>query len=410
MYDALKDLTVVEGASFIAGPSCALHLSQMGAKVIRFDMIGGGPDFNRMPRGPDGESLYWQGLNKGKLSVAINLRSEEGRELARSLVTAPGEGRGLFVTNYPEKGFLSHEALAVQRKDLITLRVQGWGNGRNGVDYTVNAAVGVPFMTGSGSLDSDEPVNNTLPAWDLMAGAYGAFALVSAERRRQVTGVGGEIKLALSDLAIGSLANLGQVAEVSTGPDRGRFGNTLYGAFGRDFQTRDKRRLMIVAITPRQWSGLVSALDLLDAVAAIESELGLSFATDESLRFRHCDRLFTLFDIAIAQMDSAPLIEAFERNGVCWEPYQTLKQAVETDPRFVTDNPLFEPVTQVNGATYPTPKGLARFGGEDARDSKAAPVLGQDTEQVLADHLGLSGAQIGALMDKGVVAAKSVDA
>ncbi len=168
MYDILKDLVVVEGASFIAGPSCALHLQQFGATVIRFDAIGGGPDYNRWPQAPSGGSLYWESLNKGKLSVAIDLSRPEGRELAVRIITAPGEGRGLFVTNYPHKGFLAHESLAAHRPDLITMRVQGWPDGRNGVDYTVNAAVGVPYMTGDDRQNGDDPVNSTMPAWDLL--------------------------------------------------------------------------------------------------------------------------------------------------------------------------------------------------------------------------------------------------
>ena len=110
MYDLLQDLTMVEGASFIAGPSCALHLAQMGARVIRFDMIGGGPDYFRWPHNARGDSLYWEGLNKGKLSVALDLRRPEGRELAVALVTAPGKGRGLFVTNFPANGFVACRA------------------------------------------------------------------------------------------------------------------------------------------------------------------------------------------------------------------------------------------------------------------------------------------------------------
>ena len=76
MMSLLAGMTVVEGAAFVAGPSCALYLAQMGALVIRIDQIGGGPDARRWPLGPQGESLYWQGLNKGKLSIA---RSEERR-------------------------------------------------------------------------------------------------------------------------------------------------------------------------------------------------------------------------------------------------------------------------------------------------------------------------------------------
>src|SRR5258706_10014201 len=100
MYQLLKGMRVVECASFIAAPSCGLHLLQMGAKVIRIDPIGGGPDFHRWPLAADGSSLYWEGLNKGKFSVSIDFGSPEGRALVSQLVCAPGENGGLFVTNF----------------------------------------------------------------------------------------------------------------------------------------------------------------------------------------------------------------------------------------------------------------------------------------------------------------------
>jgi 2-methylfumaryl-CoA isomerase len=252
MYRLLEGLRVVEGAAFVAGPSCGLHLSQLGADVIRFDSMHGGPDAGRWPLAQNGASYYWDGLNKGKRSIAVNLDRPEGRQLAQRLATS---GDGLLVTNYPAEGFLSYEALAASRPDLICLRIMGWANGTPAVDYTINAAVGVPYMTGHP--DDPRPVNHVLPAWDLMAGAYAAFALLAAERQRRESGRGREIRLALSDLAAATLGNLGQVAEViATGQDRPRGGNDLYGAFGRDFTCAGGERLMIVAITPRQWSGL----------------------------------------------------------------------------------------------------------------------------------------------------------
>ena len=66
MPEPLTGLRVVEAASFIARPSCGLHLAQLGAEVIRIDPIGGGPDYHRWPITPEGASLYWEGLNKGK--------------------------------------------------------------------------------------------------------------------------------------------------------------------------------------------------------------------------------------------------------------------------------------------------------------------------------------------------------
>jgi 2-methylfumaryl-CoA isomerase len=400
MYPLLAGLRIVEGAAFIAGPSCGLYFAQLGAEVIRFDQIGGGPDARRWPLGRNGESLYWEGLNKGKKSVAIDLRRPEGRELATRLATA---GDGLFVTNYPADGFLSYEKLATLRADLVCLRVMGWANGSPAVDYTVNAAVGVPQMTGPS--DDARPVNHVLPAWDLLAGAYGAFSLLAAERERWKTGKGREIRVALSDLAAATLGNLGQVAEVfSQGADRPRSGNDLFGAFGRDFVTTDGARLMIVAITARQWSVLVEVLGLKEAIASIETQCGVNFKSDEGARFVHRSLLNPLFEAAIGERNAAELAAAFDEGGVCWSRYQSLATAVARDAELFTANPLFSAVTHAGGATYPTPGFAGRLPLDERSDAHPAPRLGEHTDEVLGELLGLAAGEIGRLRDKGLVA------
>jgi len=403
MYPILQGLRVVECASFIAAPSCALHLQQLGAEVIRIDPIGGGPDFHRWPLAADGSSLYWEGLNKGKRSVAVDFASPEGRELVAQLVCAPGAGGGLFVTNFPADGFLSHDRLRQRRMDLISTRVMGWADGTPAVDYTVNAAVGVPYMTGAPE-SSGEAVNHVLPAWDLLTGAYAAFALLAAERHRRETGQGQEVRVPLSDVAITALGHLGQIAEVGAGADRPKLGNTVFGAFGRDFKTSDGARLMVVAITPRQWSGLVKSLDLGAVVAAVEGSLGVSFARDEGLRFQHRELLAPLVEAAMARRTSSELAAAFDANGVCWGPYRTLKAAIAEDPRLVSANTLFAPVAHPSGTTYPTPGAAASFVHSERAGAMRAPRLGEHTDPVLAELLGLSDAQIGLLHDSGRVA------
>lgn len=402
MPGLLAGLRIVEGASFIAGPSCALYCAQMGAEVIRFDAIGGGPDYRRWPLAPGSEdSLYWEGLNKGKKSIAIDLGAPEGRELAVALATAPGSNAGLFVTNFPVSGFLAHEKLAARRPDLISLRVMGWADGTPAVDYTINAAVGVPQMTGHP--DDPRPVNHVLPAWDLLTGAYGAFVLLAAHLRRMQTGAGAEIRLPLSDIAAASLGHMGLLAEALTGGDRPRMGNDLFGAFGRDFVCADGARLMVVAITPRQWKGLVDALGLGSEIAALEAELGLSFAADESLRFAHRARLFPLFERAFARHAAADLGPRFDASGVTWSRYQTVAEAA-ADPRLFAGNPLFETASQPSGVAYPSPGPAATFAGEPRAPIAPAPRLGQHTDEVLADVLGLDSGAIGALHDRGIVA------
>ena len=88
----LSGLRVIEGSAFVAAPSAGMTLAQQGADVIRFARIGGGLDYTRWPITSDGKSLYWHGLNKGKRSIAVDIRSPRGRELITALICAPGDG------------------------------------------------------------------------------------------------------------------------------------------------------------------------------------------------------------------------------------------------------------------------------------------------------------------------------
>lgn len=399
MYNLLGTMRVIEASSFVATPSAGLYLAQMGAEVIRVDQIGGGPDFNRWPLADNGASYYWEGLNKGKKSLTLDFGKPEARELLAELATADGPGSGHFLTNFPVDGFLSCEKLTARRSDLITVRVMGQADGGPALDYTVNCALGIPHITGPGP----EPVNHVLPAWDLLTGAYAAFAMVSASRHRDLTGEGGEVSIPLSDVGIATVANLGMLAEVQFGGvDRERFGNEVYGAFGRDFVTRDGARLMIMAITPRQWSGLLKVLGIVDAVAIIEKELGISFARDEGLRFIHRERLFPLVEKAVAQRDASELGKSFDEVGCCWGPYKSMSEAIR-DPQLVTQNPVFTNLRQVSGQCYPVPSAFATIAQMERAEPVRAARLGEHNDEILADILGLDSGAIGAMHDKGIV-------
>lgn len=398
MYEVLRPLRVVEASSFVAAPSAGLYLAQMGADVIRVDQIGGGPDFRRWPLADNGESLYWEGLNKGKRSVAIDLGNAEGRELLAALVAADGDDAGLFLTNFPAQGFLAHDRLAERRADLVTVRVMGQANGGPALDYTVNCALGFPDITGPGP----DPVNHVLPAWDLLTGAYAAFSMLAAERHRRMTGQGGETCIPLMDVGIGTVANLGMLAEAMSGKERQRHGNAVFGALGRDFSTRDGERLMVMAITPRQWTGLLKVLDIAGPVAAIEADRKISFAQDEGTRFTHRDALFPIIEAAIAARDSAEMTAALEAAGCCWGPYKTTAEAV-ADPALVDANPIFTEIEQVSGLRYPVPGAFATLPQQERVSPRRAPRLGEHSDIVLAEVLGLDSGAIGALHDKGIV-------
>jgi 2-methylfumaryl-CoA isomerase len=395
MYDLLSGLSIIEASSFIAAPTAGLYCAQFGAEVIRVDQVGGGPDFHRWAVTRGNDSLYWENLNRAKKSLALDLGRPEGRELLQALIRATGQ----VITNFPAKGFMAHDVLADGRADLITVRVMGWADGSPALDYTVNNAVGYPMMTGGGP----EPVNHILPAWDLLSGAYAAFALLAAVRRRSETGAGCELRIPLSDVAIGTVANLGGIAEVLyQDENRPRLGNAVYGLFGRDFVTADGVRTMIVVVTHRQWSNLLAALGLQQAVAAIEVERGVSFAKDDGLRFTHRDALFPMFDRAIGERTHADLTAALDSGGVVHSAYRTMLDAAK-DPELVTNNPIFGAAENPSGFAYPAAGSFATAPQLERHAPRPAPRNGQHSEQILAERLSLSSGEIARLIDAGIV-------
>ncbi|HEU4821046.1 MAG TPA: CoA transferase [Qipengyuania sp.] len=401
MYRLLSGMSIVEASSFVASPTAGLYCAQLGAEVIRVDHKAGGLDYDRYMLTAEGRSLSWENLNRAKKSVALDLRSDEGRELLVALAASAGN----LITNLPEQSFLSHRAVAATRPDLVSLRIMGWHDGRQAMDFTVNAASGYPQMTGPVDWDETDPppVNQVLPAWDFITGAYSAFALLAGIRHRERTGEGTELRVPLGDVAIGTLANSGAMAEMLyRGGDRERLGNAIWGAFGRDFTTRDGKRFMVAALTPKQWDGLVAAFGIADEIAALEGELGVRFADGDTPRFSHRERLFTLFQQAADELDWSTLQARLAAQACTYERYRTAHEAAN-DPLLVADNPLFglSPANP-SGFAYPATRSFASIPGHERGDPRPAPFLGEHTEEVLADRLGLASGQIAALVDRGV--------
>jgi 2-methylfumaryl-CoA isomerase len=405
MNAILKGLRIVEGAAFVAAPLCGMTLAQQGADVIRFDPLEGGLDARRWPVTAQGKSLYWAGLNKGKRSLAIDTRRAEGRELIAALITAPGDGNGIYLTNFPTSGWLGYEALSQRRSDLIMMNVTGNPDGSSAVDYTVNCALGFPFVTGAEHGGAAvNPVNHVLPAWDAVAGLTAALGILAAERHRRSTGEGQFVKLPLADVAFAMTANLGYVAEVQVnGTERRSSGNYLYGAYGCDFETADGRQVYVVAITRRQWDELARATGLADKLAVLGTLLEVDLAK-EGDRFRAREAITAVLKPWFRQRSLAAVGEVFKGTGVCWGPYQTFAQMVAEDPRCSTANPLFSTIEQPGIGAYLVPGSPLQFSALARQAPHRAPLLGEHTDEILADVLGLSSGQIGELRDARVVA------
>lgn len=402
MQKLLTGLRVVEGSAFIAAPMCGMTLAQLGADVIRFDPIGGGLDYRRWPVTDDGQSIYWAELNKGKRSFSVDLRSEEGRELISELIAGGGENGGIFSTNLPARGWLSYESLSARRPDLIQLAIVGDRHGSSAVDYTVNCKVGMPYLTGYP--DDDRPVNHVLPAWDNIAAYQAALSILAAERHRRITGEGQKIDLALADVALATMGHLGFIGEIMINDvDRPRYGTYLFGALGRDFLTADGVRLMVLAVSPRQWTGLLEATETGPAVAVLAERLGADFSR-EGDRFNAREAICLLIQEWLSKQNFSVVEEAFNRHGICWGRYQSVREMVESDRDVSTDNPIFSLVEQPDIGTYLVAGQPMSFSAVTREPARAAPRLGQHTDEILAEELGLSEGQIARLHDQGVVA------
>ena len=402
MTQPLADLRVIEGSAFVAAPLGGMTLAQLGADVIRFDQIGGGLDANRWPLAPSGRSLFWAGLNKGKRSIQVDLRTPEGRELVAALVGAPGPGGGILLTNFPARGWLAYDALRARRADLIMCAMTGNPDGSSEVDYTVNPATGFPWATGPRDLAG--PLNSVLPAWDAIMGGLAATGILAAERQRSRTGEGELIRLALSDVAFAMVGNLGRIAEVQVGgQDAARDGNYLYGAFGHDFATSDGRRVMVVALTGRQWTSLVEVTGTAAAFQGLEGVTGHDVSSEDG-RFGARDLIAAVLRPWFEARSLDEIRAAFEGTGVSWGPYQTFRQLVEEDPRASERNPMFATLEQPGIGSYLVPASPLDFTASGRLPPRRAPLLGEHTEEVLADVLGLGEGEIGRLFDAGTVA------
>ena len=406
MTGVLAGLRVVESAAFVAAPSAGMTLAQLGADVIRIDPLAGGLDAHRWPVTKDGKSLYWVGLNKGKRSIRIDIAKPEGRELAGALITAPGDGAGLCLTNFPATGWLDYAALKRRRNDLVMVSIVGDSTGRTALDYTVNAAAGFTFLTGP--TDVAGPVNNVVPAWDLVTGQSAALGLVAAERHRRLTGEGQLVRIALSDVAFATAGALGYIADVEINDaHRPHYGNDVFGAYGRDFATQDGRRVMVVAITRGQWEALKKATGLGEKFELAARALELDFSR-EGDRYEGLAAITAILERWFAGRDFAAVAAALESAGVCWGPYQTFQQMVREDPRVSQANPMFERIEQPGIGRYLAAGNPLYFGAAPRGTVQRAPILGEHTDEILLGVLKLGEREVGALHDKGLVAGRAL--
>ncbi len=401
MSNILQGMRIVEGSAFVAVPLAGMTLAQMGADVIRFDRIGGGLDAKRWPVAPNGNSHFWAGMNKGKRSIAVDMRSDRGRELVTQIITAPGEDAGMFLTNLKVRGWMDHESLSKHRKDLIMVSLKGDRHGRPAVDYTVNPALGFPAITGPEG--TTEPVAHALPAWDCIAGQLMVSTLLAAERHRLRTGKGQDAEFSLKDVAAAMLGNLGIIGDTAMGgPKRQKSGNALYGAYGQDFICADGQRIMVIGLTRRQWHGLMHVTQTKPQMDKFAARVGVDL-DDEGVRYTHRSAITDILKPWFSALTSDDIGIMFDEQGVTWSLFRDFEAALADDSDLSTDNPMFSEIDNPGLGRFLVPGSPVAFSAHPRTDPAPAPSLGLHTEEILADVVGLPDVEIASLFDTGIV-------
>ena len=397
----LEGVRVVEAASFVAAPSAGMNLRQLGADVIRVDPPAGGSDFGRWPLAASGGSLFWANLNKGKRSVTIDYRQPEGRELLAALITAadtPHTVGGIFIDNMVGARRVQFEELVDRRPDVIHVHLEGRRGGKPAVDYSINAEVGVPLMTGPTS--SSTPVNHVLPAWDLITGMLVVSAVSSALVRRARTGEGSRVDVALADVALAGVASMGWLAEADEAKrPRSRVGNHMFGSFGVDFVTSDGRRVMVVALTGGQWHALRRVTGTDKVFRALEESLNVDLDA-EGDRYRLRETIASILRPWFAAYDFTTVRDLLDEAKVLWGPYLDMAEVAAA-----ARGDGMAPVAEIEQPGIgPMLASASPWRWDGVRSAPLpAPTLSADTDAVLRDVLGRTPAEIERLRRAGAV-------
>ena len=400
----LAGVTVLDLTRVLAGPTCTQLLGDLGADVIKIERPGAGddtrkfaPPFLRDGGGADtSESAYYMGANRNKRSIALDIAKPEGAEIARRLARDAGCLVENFKTGNLAKYGLSHDDLKVGNPGLVYCSVTGFGQTgpyafRPGYDFLLQGMAGLMSITGE---PDGEPQKVGVPIADVMAGMYAGVAICAALRHSALTGEGQYIDIGMMDTTVAMLANAGM--NYLHAGSLGRLGNAHPNIVPyQPFETADG--YIIVAIGNddqfRRFCDLAERPGL-----AVDPD----YAANDS-RVRNRDALIPVLKEIFRKRTSEEWLAALEAEKIGCGPINDLQQVFD-DPH-VADREMVvrmeHPLAGPNGAAViASPMRLSRT-PVDYR--QAPPLLGEHTEEVLQEKLGMGDGELSALRDKGVI-------
>ena len=394
----LKGLRVLDLTRVLAGPTCTQMLGDLGAEVIKIERPGAGDDTRgfappAMP-GTD-QSAYFIGVNRNKRSVTVDIAAAEGQKIIRHLL----EDTDILVENFKvgalAKYGLGYEQVHAAHPGIIYCSITGFGQTgpyapRPGYDALIQAMGGVMSLTGD---ITGEPQKVGIPVADVFAGLYGCIGILAALRHREKTGQGQQVDIGMLDTHVAWLANQG-MNYLATGENPPRLGNQHPNIVPYQvFPTADGYMVLSIGNDPT-FKRFCEAFDL--AHLLDDPRFATNPARVENRQF--------VTDTLTPTMRARPTrewVEKLEALKIGCGPINTLKD-VFADPHVIARGMVIE-MAHTSGVPVQVIANPVRLSETPADYRTAPPVLGQHTEEILRDLLGMSASEFNALKAKGIV-------
>ncbi|OLC57542.1 MAG: acyl-CoA transferase [Candidatus Rokubacteria bacterium 13_1_40CM_4_67_11] len=392
---ALEGIRVVDCSRVLAGPFCAMLLSDLGADVIKVEDTGSGDESRTWPPHKDGESAAFLVINRNKRDIALDLKQPEGVEALKRLVAGADVLIENFRTGTMESFGLGYDTLAALNPGLVYCSISAFGRTgprKDGAGYEalMQAFSGIMSITGE---PGGPPVRCGISFLDLTTGIFSAFGIVSALHHRTRTGLGQRVDASLLETAVG-LLNYHAEGFLLTGAVPQALGSSHPSVVPyRNFRCQDGQWVFVAAANDRLWQRLAPALGL----AALTEDQRFKSNPE---RVKNRKDLEAALEAAIARHDREALLAMLEKAGVPATPVNTVDQVMK-DAQTAARS-MIERAHHPRLGDIPVIGTPVKFSRMRAGVRTAAPLHGQHTDEVLAEH-GYDRAAITALREKKVV-------